>query len=287
MGAGSRRPSPRPSLAYACRGERVLHVAERLRPLHGAVLAASSARSLADFAGVEAAGRALDVGCGPGALTASSSTRLGAANVAAIDPVAGVRRGAREREPGVDVRQAPAEEIPFADDAFDFALAQLVVHFMADPVAGLREMARVTRPGGVVAACVWDYYGGHVAAVAVLGRRSRSSTRRRENESQLAGAREGHLGELFRAAGLADVQAVVALGRPSSSRASRSGGRRTSSASGPAAPTSRRSTTRGARSSASSAARACLRRRSRSRARRGPRAAQLRDARRASAVDSV
>ena len=58
------------------------------------------------------------------------------------------------------MQRAAAEELPFGDDAFDAALAQLVVHFMADAVAGLREMARVTRPGGVVAACVWDHAGG-------------------------------------------------------------------------------------------------------------------------------
>ena len=60
----------------------------------------------------------------------------------------------------MDVRRSAAEQLPFPDDAFDAAMAQLVVHFMADPVAGLREMGRVTRPGGVVAACVWDHAGG-------------------------------------------------------------------------------------------------------------------------------
>ena len=53
---------------------------------------------------------------------------------------------------------ALGEELPFGDDAFDATVAQLVVHFMPDPVAGLREMARVTREG-VVAACVWDHAG--------------------------------------------------------------------------------------------------------------------------------
>src|SRR5206468_11017046 len=67
---------------------------------------------------------------------------------------------ARARHPDVDVRRATAEELPFGDGEFDAALAQLVVHFMADPVAGLRQMARVTRAGGTVAACVWDHAGG-------------------------------------------------------------------------------------------------------------------------------
>jgi SAM-dependent methyltransferase len=159
----------------------------------------------ADFAGVEASGRALDVGCGPGALTAELVARLGAVNVAAIDPSESFVEAARERSPGVDVRHAPAETIPFADDAFDFTLAQLVVHFMTDAVAGLREMARVTRPGGVVAACVWDYYGG-TAPLSPFWTALEEFDPAAENESHLAGAREGQLGELFGAAGLADVR---------------------------------------------------------------------------------
>lgn len=159
----------------------------------------------ADFAGVEAFGRALDVGCGPGALTAELAARLGAMNVAAIDPSEAFVEAARERHPEVDVHHASAEKLPFADDAFDFALAQLVVHFMADAVAGLSEMARVTRSGGVVAACVWDYYG-RTSPLSPFWTVLDEFDSAAENEAHLAGAREGHLGELFGAAGLADVE---------------------------------------------------------------------------------
>ena len=159
----------------------------------------------ADFAGVGAGVRAIDVGCGPGALTAELAVRCGAANVAAVDPSTVFVEAARERNPGVDVRHASAEEIPFADDVFDFALAQLVVHFMRDPVAGLREMARVTRPGGVVVACVWDYHGG-TSPLSAFWTALEEFDPAAENESHLAGAREGHLGELFRDAEIADVQ---------------------------------------------------------------------------------
>jgi SAM-dependent methyltransferase len=158
-----------------------------------------------DFAGVAAPGRALDVGCGPGALTAELAARLGAVNVAAIDPSEAFVEAARERNPEVDVRRGPAEEIPFADDTFDFALAQLVVHFMGDAVAGLSEMARVTRPGGVVAACVWDYYG-RTSPLSPFWTALEEFDPGAENESHLAGAREGHLGELFREARLADTR---------------------------------------------------------------------------------
>jgi SAM-dependent methyltransferase len=159
----------------------------------------------ADFADVGVSGRALDVGCGPGALTVELVARLGTANVAAIDPSDAFVEAARERNPGVDVRHAPAEEIPFADDAFDFALAQLVVHFMTDAVAGLSEMARVTRSGGVVAACVWDYHG-RTAPLSPFWTALEEFDSTAENESHLAGAREGHLAELFHEAGITDVQ---------------------------------------------------------------------------------
>ena len=114
----------------------------------------------ADLASVSAGQTALDVGCGPGALTAVLTDRLGPSAVAGIDPSEPFVRAARERLPEVDVRQGAAEALPWPDDTFDRTLAELVVHFMADPVAGLREMGRVTRDGGVVAACVWDHGGG-------------------------------------------------------------------------------------------------------------------------------
>src|SRR4051812_9629572 len=107
------------------------------------------APKLADFASVAAGQRALDVGCGPGALTAELVSRLGAAAVSAVDPSEPFVAAARERHSGVSVQRAAAEELPFEDEAFDAALAQLVVHFMTDPVAGLRELARVTRVDGV------------------------------------------------------------------------------------------------------------------------------------------
>ena len=161
----------------------------------------------ADFAGVQRGQRALDVGCGPGALTTELVRRLGADAVAAVDPSEPFVAAARERNPGVDVRQAAAEELPFEDGAFDAALAQLVVHFMTDPVAGLREMARVAHPGGVVAGCVWDFAGGQ-APLSVFWEAAHRLDPNVEDESQLAGAREGHLAELLEAAELREIEAT-------------------------------------------------------------------------------
>ena len=175
------------------------------------------APQLADFAGVRAGQRVLDVGCGPGALIAELVTRLGPAAVAAVDPSESFVAAARARHPEVGVHQARAEHLPFPDHAFDAALAQLVVHFMSDPVAGLAEMARVTRQGGVVAACVWDHAGGE-GPLSLFWEAARALDPAVEDESRLAGAREGHLAELLEAAGLREIEQTalaVALEHPS------------------------------------------------------------------------
>ncbi len=158
----------------------------------------------ADFASVDTTRRAIDVGCGPGALTTELVGRVGAANVTAVDPSESFVVAAQERHPQVDVRRASAEALPFDDDMFDAALAQLVVHFMADPVAGLREMARVVRPGGVVAACVWDHEGG-AGPLSLFWRAVHEFDPSAPDEAGLAGASEGHLVALFHEAGLAQV----------------------------------------------------------------------------------
>src|SRR5215203_3110595 len=117
------------------------------------------ASGLIDFAGVEPGMRTLDVGCGPGALAAMLVERLGAARVSAADPSRPFVDACRTRLPGVGGVEAYGGALPFGDGDFDAAVSQLVVNFMRDGESGVREMARVTRPGGVVASCVWDYGG--------------------------------------------------------------------------------------------------------------------------------
>ena len=175
------------------------------------------APQLADFAAIVAPLRVLDVGCGPGALTAELVRRLGSAAVSAVDPSEPFVAAARERHPGVNVQRAAAEQLPFPEGSFDAALAQLVVHFMADPIAGLREMARVTRKDGVVAACVWDHAGGQ-GPLSLFWEAARELDPDVEDESQRAGAREGHLAQLFGAAGLREIEESalsVSVERPS------------------------------------------------------------------------
>jgi SAM-dependent methyltransferase len=163
------------------------------------------APQVADRAAVRHGQRAIDVGCGPGALTRVLVDRLDAANVCAADPSRSFVAAIRERLPGVDVRLAAAEQLPWPDRTFDAAVAQLVVHFMPDPVAGLREMARVVRPGGVVVACVWDHAGDQ-GPLSVFWRAARELDPGVADESRLAGAREGHLAQLFVEAGLRSVE---------------------------------------------------------------------------------
>ena len=118
------------------------------------------AAALISAADLQPGQRALDVGCGPGALTAALAELLGGERVAAVDPSEPFAEACASRVAGVRVEVAAAEALPFSDGSFDAALSQLVVNFMSDARAGVREMRRVTRPGGTVAAAVWDYAGG-------------------------------------------------------------------------------------------------------------------------------
>lgn len=173
------------------------------------------AGTFADFADVHAGQRALDVGSGPGALTAELVRRLGASAVTAVEPSPPFVAAVRSRLPGVDVREGSAEALPLDDSSVDVALAQLVVHFMTDPVAGLAEMGRVTRPGGVVATCVWDNAGGN-GPLSTFWNAVRDVDPDAPGQAARTGAREGELVELSTAAGLqveADARLTVTVPR--------------------------------------------------------------------------
>ena len=129
-----------------------VHPYDRHVGRYGAALAAG----LIDVAAVRSGDRVLDVGCGTGQLASAVAAIVGGENVAAIDPGEGVVEVCRQRVPKGDVRVGTAESLPFADGDFDAVLAQLVINLVDDPRAAVREMARVARPGGVVAACFWD-----------------------------------------------------------------------------------------------------------------------------------
>ena len=115
-----------------------------------------------EFAGLEAGETVLDVGCGTGSLTFALAARLGLKAIEAIDYEAQFVAAVRERntDPRINVRQADAVALPFANGAFDRALSLLVLQFVSDAGRAAGEMRRVVRPGGIAAAAVWDTYGG-------------------------------------------------------------------------------------------------------------------------------
>jgi SAM-dependent methyltransferase len=165
------------------------------------------ARALISAAGVRPGQRALDVGCGPGALATELAALLGQDNVAAVDPSPTFAESCRQRLPNADVRIAPGEALPFEDDSFDHALAQLVVNFMTDAPAGVGEMVRVTRSGGRVTAAVWDYRAEMVmlrrfwdAAIAT-GEQGTVV----DEAAQMRYCEPDDLGDLLRSAGLVAV----------------------------------------------------------------------------------
>lgn len=170
----------------------------------------------ADFAGVGSGSThrtVLDVGSGPGALTDELLAR--GATATAIDPSASFVEAARARHPSVRVLEGVAESLPFDDATFDAALAQLVVHFMRDPEQGLREMARVTRPGGTVAACVWDHATGPLgvfwAAVATL----HTGPGAPPSEAPRPGSHRGDLTRILGAAGIREpIEEPIAVTVP-------------------------------------------------------------------------
>ena len=161
--------------------------------------------ALADASGITAGQRVLDVGCGPGALTSELVQRLGADQVSAVDPSAPFVAECRARNPGVDVLEGRAEALPYPDGSFDAALAQLVLHFVTDPEAAASELCRVLRPGGVAAACVWDFGGGMRVLRSFWDAALALDPEAPDEAATKRFGRDGEIADLFREAGLREV----------------------------------------------------------------------------------
>jgi SAM-dependent methyltransferase len=115
---------------------------------------------LVQFAEVREGDSVLDVGSGTGALSVAAAA-VPSVRVTGVEPSEAFVQYAREHAgPAVRFEVGDAQRLPFPDASFDRTLSLLVLNFVPDPSAALREMVRVTRPGGVVAAAVWDYGGG-------------------------------------------------------------------------------------------------------------------------------
>ncbi len=148
---------------------------------------------------------AMDVGCGPGALTGVLVSRLGPNAVYACDPSPPFRDACAARHPGVVVELGRAESIPFEDHIVDHALAQLVLHFVSDPRRAATEMARVVRPEGTVAACVWDFADG-MQMLRWFWDAALSIDPNAPDEARTLGfGRPGEIAELFASVALEDV----------------------------------------------------------------------------------
>ncbi len=156
-------------------------------------------------AGVEHGQSAVDIGCGPGALTGRLVELLGAPAVAACDPSPSFVAECAARFPDVTIEPGRAEAIPFGADRFDHAMAQLVLHFVSEPQRAAAEMARVVRPGGTVSACVWDFADGMELLRAFWDAAVALDPSAPDEARTLRFGRQGEIAQLFRASGLDDV----------------------------------------------------------------------------------
>lgn len=166
---------------------------------------AQLAPRLADLAGIEQGMRVVDVGCGPGGLTQELTSRVGASNVAAVDPAPQFVEACQARNAGADIRVGVAEELPWGDGDFDAALSCLVIRFMRDADQGVAEMARVTKPGGRVSICMWDIAGGGMTMLRLFWEAIRAVNPAAEGEQAGAGTREGDIEERLERAGLGEL----------------------------------------------------------------------------------
>ncbi|TBF36220.1 class I SAM-dependent methyltransferase [Rhizobium leguminosarum] len=171
---------------------------------------------LIDFAGLADGDRVLDVGCGTGSLAFTLAETPGLQEIAAVDysPVFVEAAMRRNTDPRVSIRQADACALPFEDNRFDRAMSLLVLHFVPEAEKAVSEMRRVVRPGGVVAAAVWDHYGGMSGmrmmwdTVAMLDEGALPLRRKYCFQPMM---RPGEMKESFIAQGLADVEETSLL----------------------------------------------------------------------------
>lgn len=165
---------------------------------------------LVGFAGIDRAARVLDVGCGTGNLAVCLAGNPAIGSVTGVDLASAYVEHARRgnSDPRLTFEIGDACDLPFADASFDHSLSMLALQFAPDPALATREMKRVTRPGGTVAAATWDTRGGFVAfrmifdAAAMLDPRGHAARARAYTRPL---SRPGELARAWKAAGLEDV----------------------------------------------------------------------------------
>jgi SAM-dependent methyltransferase len=161
------------------------------------------------FAGVKNGDRVLDVGTGTGSLAAAVESSMPASEIVGVDPSEGFIAYAQKHAASdrTHFEVGDAQALKFKDAAFDNTLALLVMNFIPDPGKAIAEMRRVTRPQGVVSACVWDYDAGMQMlrvfwdeAVAL------EPAIEPKDERHMKLSHQGELVDLWRKAGLINVR---------------------------------------------------------------------------------
>jgi ubiquinone/menaquinone biosynthesis C-methylase UbiE len=161
------------------------------------------------FAGIRNGERILDVGTGTGSVATTLAAAMPSSEIVGIDPSAAFISHARSntRTERVRFEVGDAQALRHEDASFDQTMALLVMNFVPDHEKAVGEMRRVTRPGGAVSACVWDYNAGMEMLrffwdeVVALDPAMES-----KDERHMKLSREGQLGALWRKTGLTDVQ---------------------------------------------------------------------------------
>jgi SAM-dependent methyltransferase len=163
------------------------------------------------FAALKDGDRVLDVGTGTGALALELEATMPSSEIVGVDPseafIEFARRAARSQRARFEVGDGQA--LHFPDATFDRTVSQLVMNFIPQPERAIAEMRRVTRPGGTVSACVWDY-GQGMGMLRVFWDEvvALEPSLEVKDERHMKLSREGELAELWRRAGLIDVVEV-------------------------------------------------------------------------------
>lgn len=169
------------------------------------------ASSLVEFACVEDGARILDVGCGTGSLVTAlleQQKRLDVFGVDSAKPYIDYTRR-KIRDPQLTLEEADAQSLPFPDDSFDRCLSLLVLNFIPDARRAVEEMYRVTRPGGIVVAAVWDY-GDGMEMLRILWDTAIELDPGAEpkHERNMPYCRQGELADLWTETGLQQVKEI-------------------------------------------------------------------------------
>jgi len=152
----------------------------------------------------------IDVGCGTGVLTSTVLDRCEPSRVVGIDSSAAFLQAAQDglADSRASFRQGDAQALPEGDASFHMAVSGLVLNFVPNKNAAVREMARVVKPGGAVALYVWDYAGHMQVMRSFFDAASELDPGAREFDDGVKApvCRPGPLSALFRSAGLLDVE---------------------------------------------------------------------------------